>query len=123
MATEKTVENGKRALAGTAVGLANSLFGGGGGMIAVPALQKSGLDPKRAHATAILFILPVSICSFIVYLWRGLYDVSVLIPTAVGVTAGGFLGAVLLKKLPEKTVALVFSVLQAVAGVSLFFFR
>ncbi len=120
---EKTAQNTKRALSGVAVGLANSLFGGGGGMIAVPALMKSGLDEKCAHATAILFILPVSLCSFVVYFWRGLYDVSVLIPTAIGVTAGGFLGAKLLKKLPKKTVTLVFSVLQAVAGASMFFFR
>lgn len=121
--TEKAVKNGKRVLSGVAVGLANSLFGGGGGMIAVPALQKSGLSAKRAHATAILFILPVSLCSFIVYFWRGLYDVSILIPTSIGVSVGGIVGAKLLKKLPEKTVALVFSVLQAVAGVYLFFFR
>lgn len=121
--TEKAVKNGKLMLSGTAVGLANSLFGGGGGMIAVPALKKSGLDTKRAHATAILFILPVSLCSFAVYFWRGLYDVSVLIPTSIGVSVGGVVGAKLLKKLPEKTVALVFAVLQAVAGVYLFFFR
>ena len=121
--TEKAVQNGKRALSGVAVGLATSLLGGGGGMIAVPALQKSGLDTKRAHATAILFILPVALVSFAVYVWHGIYDVSVLIPTAIGVSAGGFVGAKLLKKLPEKTVALVFSVLQAVAGITLFFFR
>ncbi|MBQ7948440.1 MAG: sulfite exporter TauE/SafE family protein [Clostridia bacterium] len=116
---QNAVKNGQRVLCGTAVGAANSLFGGGGGMIAVPLLQKTGLDEKRAHATAILLILPVSLLSFILYVWQGFYDPSVLIPTAIGVTAGGFLGAQLLGKLPVKTVNLVFAALQAAAGVFL----
>ena len=102
-----------------AVGLANSLFGGGGGMIAVPLLQKTGLEEKRAHATAILLILPVSLLSFVLYVWQSLYDPAVLIPTALGVTAGGFLGAQLLGKMPVKTVNLVFAALQAAAGIFL----
>ena len=88
-------------------------------MITVPLLQKTGLDEKRAHATAILLILPVSILSFLFYALQGFYDPSVLIPTALGVTAGGFLGAKLLGKMPAKTVNLVFAFLQAAAGVFL----
>lgn len=113
------IKNAQRVLCGTAVGAANSLFGGGGGMIAVPLLQKTGLDEKRAHATAILLILPVSLLSFILYAWQGFYNPSVLIPTALGVTAGGLLGAKLLGRLPVKTVNLVFAALQAAAGVFL----
>jgi uncharacterized membrane protein YfcA len=116
---EKAVKNGQRLTCGGAVGLANSLFGGGGGMIAVPLLQKTGLEEKRAHATAILLILPISLLSFILYVWRGLYDPAVLIPTALGVTAGGFFGAQLLGKMPVKTVNLVFAALQAAAGLFL----
>ena len=120
---EKTLKNAQRLLCGGAVGAANSLFGGGGGMIAVPMLQSTGLDEKRAHATAILLILPVSLLSFFFYARKGLYDFSVLIPTSIGVTAGGILGAKLLGKLPVKTVSLLFAVLQAAAGVFMFFFR
>ena len=114
-------ENGRRLFCGVAVGLANSLFGGGGGMIAVPLLQKTGLEAKRAHATAILWILPVSLLSFVLYAWQGYYSAKVLIPTALGVTAGGILGAQLLGKMPVKTVNLVFAVLQAAAGAFLIF--
>ena len=110
-----------RLVCGGAVGAANSLFGGGGGMIAVPLLGKTGLDEKRAHATAILLILPISWFSFVLYAWRGYFEPSVLIPTALGVTAGGLLGAKLLGKLPVKTVNIVFALLQALAGVFLFF--
>ena len=118
---ENAKQNESRILCGGLVGIANSLFGGGGGMIAVPLLKKTGLEDKRAHATAILLILPVSLLSFCLYVWRGFYQASVLIPTALGVTAGGLLGAKLLGKLPVKTVNLVFATLQAVAGLFLFF--
>ncbi|MBO5363666.1 MAG: sulfite exporter TauE/SafE family protein [Clostridia bacterium] len=114
-------KNGQKLLCGGIIGAANGLFGGGGGMVAVPLLGKTGLDEKRAHATAILVILPVCILSFALYAWKGLYDFSVLIPTAIGVTAGGFLGAKLLGKMPVKAVNLIFAVLQAVAGGFLFF--
>ena len=120
---EKGLQNSRRILCGGAVGLANGLFGGGGGRIAVPMLQSTGLEEKNAHATAILLILPVSVLSFVLYAWKGLYDFSVLIPTAIGVTAGGLLGAWLLGRLPVKTVNIIFAFLQAAAGLSILFFR
>ena len=106
---------------GTAVGLANGLFGGGGGMIAVPLLRRIGLEEKRAHATAILWILPISFLSFLLYVMKGYYDGGVLIPTAIGVSAGGFLGAKFLGNMPVKAVSLTFAVLQAAAGAFLIF--
>ena len=116
------MQKGNQIAVGAAVGLANGLFGGGGGMLAVPLLQKTGYEEKSAHATAILIILPVSFFSFLLYFIRGLYDFSVLIPTAIGVAAGGFLGAAWLGKLPVKTVNIVFAFLQIAAGIFLFFF-
>ena len=122
MERKKTVK-ARQIVCGGVVGTANSIFGGGGGMIAVPKLAKTGLDEKRAHATAILVILPVSLLSFLLYAIKGVYDFSVLIPTALGVTAGGMLGAKLLGKLPTKTVNLTFAFLQLLAGIFLFFSR
>ena len=113
----------KLGICGCAVGIANSVFGGGGGMLAVPLLEKTGMTSQRAHATAILVILPVSLLTFILYAIKGIYDFSVLIPTALGVTFGGFLGAKLLGKLPQKTVGILFGCLQVFAGAWLFFFR
>ena len=115
------VKNGKTAFGGGAIGLANGLFGGGGGMVAVPILKGLGLQEKNAHATAILVILPVSLLSLILYALKGLYDFSVLIPTALGVTFGGILGAKLLGKMPVKAVNLAFAFLQATAGIFMFF--
>ena len=109
-------EKVKRGAGGVSVGIANSVFGGGGGMLAVPLLQKFGLEERKAHATAILVILPVSLLSFFVYFYKGLYDFSVLIPTALGVTLGGALGARLLNKLSSKAVSVAFALLQLFAG-------
>lgn len=116
-------KNANRILCGGLTGLANSTFGGGGGMIAVPLLTKNGYAEKEAHATAILLILPISAFSFLLYVFHGLYDINVVIPTALGVTIGGFFGAILLDKLPVKTVRIVFAVLQVVAGGFLLFLR
>ena len=113
----------KQLVFGGLIGSANSLFGGGGGMIAVPLLIKLGLKEKQAHATAILVILPVSFLSFLLYAYRGYFQANVLIPTAIGVTFGGMLGAKLLDKLPTFYVKIVFAVLQLVAGGFLFFAR
>lgn len=114
-------KNGRRMVCGGLVGAANSIFGGGGGMIGVSLLQKTGMAEKQAHATAILLILPISLLSFVLYAAQGLYDFEVLIPTALGVTAGGVLGAKLLGKLSERRVSVLFALLQAAAGAFLFF--
>jgi len=119
----KMGKNVKSVVCGGVVGAANSLFGGGGGMIAVPLLMQTGLSEKRAHATAILVILPVSLFSFLFYCFRGLYQPSVLIPTSIGVTAGGALGAKLLQKLPVRSVNFLFAFLTLAAGVFMLFFR
>ena len=115
-------DNLKNLLLGSAVGTANGLFGGGGGMLAVPLLQKTGMGAQKSHATAILVILPVSLFSFLLYAVRGFYDFSVLGPTALGVTFGGILGAKILKILPMKIISVVFAFLQAFAGIWMLFF-
>lgn len=40
------------ALTGIAVGICNGFFGSGGGMIAVPMLEKGGSEAKKAHEKA-----------------------------------------------------------------------
>lgn len=118
---EEKSANLKSILCGGATGAANGLFGGGGGMIAVPLLRAQGLREKQAHATAIAVILPVSLLSFLLYALKGAFDFSVALPVALGGFAGGFAGAKLLSVLPEKAVFYVFTGLQAAAGIWLTF--
>lgn len=110
-------------LAGALTGLCNGLFGGGGGMITVPVLTMlCGYEPKKAHATAIAVILPVSIISAIIYVIKGYFKLKLTIAVGIGVIAGGILGAVLLKKFSNSVITKIFAVLMLVAGVKLLFF-
>ena len=106
-----------------AVGFVNGFFGGGGGMLCVPLLlYVYKLPVKKAHATALLVILPLSIISGIIYSTFGAADVGVLWKAGIGVLAGGIAGAFLLKKLSNDIICAVFAVVMLAAGVKLLFF-
>lgn len=103
---------------GVLTGTCNGLFGGGGGMIAVPYLQNvAGYPTANAHATAIAVVLPATLTSAAVYLFFGLVPFFVFLPVSIGVLLGGFLGAKLLGKLDPKYTALAFSLFMLAAGV------
>ena len=104
------------ALSGIAVGAANGLFGGGGGMIAVPALTASGASEKKAHATAVAVILPLSLISAAVYLAKGTLSWEAALPSCLGIVAGGVIGSLLLKKIDPSLLTKVFYVLMIAAG-------
>ena len=105
------------AVLGTLAGAANGLFGAGGGMLVVPALTYAvGLDEKKAHATAIAVILPLSLLSFAVYTLKGTSDWGKALSVGVGVVAGGVVGALLLKKVPKKLLSFVFYGVMIYAG-------
>ncbi len=107
-------------IGGAITGLANGLFGGGGGMIVVPFLiYFASLEPKKAHATAIAIILPVTIASAIIYLLS--FDISYkkLVPSTIGVLLGGIIGAYVLPKMKNGAVMTVFAVIMILAGVRL----
>lgn len=103
---------------GALTGMGNGLFGGGGGMIAVPYLERvAGYPSKNAHATAIAAVLPATLVSAAIYLGFSLVPFSVFLPVALGVLLGGFSGAKLLGKIRSKYLDLAFSLLTAIAGV------
>ena len=109
-------------LLGVGAGFLSGLLGGGGGMIVVPFLTKLLKKPVRvSHATAILIILPVTVISGIVYVASGYFSVSVGIPTAIGVTAGGAAGALLLQKLSPSWLNKIFGVIMLAAGLKMLF--
>lgn len=110
-------------LVGCFVGFINGFFGGGGGMIAVPTLAKFyHLEEKKAHATSIAVILPLSIASSIIYLFKEEINWVNLAFVAGGVTVGGIIGALLLKKASNKFIEYLFEGVMLVAGVKMLFF-
>lgn len=90
-------------------GILNGLFGAGGGVIAVPLLEKLGVDPKKAHATSIAIILPTSIISAVLYYMNGNIDLlgaAAYLPTGL---IGAGIGALLLKRISVKWLKCVFA--------------
>ena len=76
----------KYALSGTAAGLVNGLFGGGGGMVLVPLLNGwCGLAGKQAFATCVAAILPLSAVS-------AAFDWAAALPYLIGGLVGGLVG-------------------------------
>lgn len=107
-------------LSGAVIGFLNGFFGGGGGMICVPMLQKAlSLDAKKSHATAIAVIFPLSLISAFIYVINGYIKSFPLVTIGFGVVLGGIIGAFSLKFLPPKAVRIIFAIIMFVGGIKL----
>lgn len=114
--------NGKNTISSIGTGLANGLFGSGGGMLAVVVLERiHGLETSKAHATALLVMLPLSVVSILVYLLRGAIDWAHVPWVMLGMLPGSFIGAKLLGRLKSIWVDRVFCLLMLAAGLRLLF--
>lgn len=102
------------------VGVANGLFGGGGGMLVVPVFTLlCGLDEKTAHSSAILTILPLSLVSGIIYAYNGNFQTPQGLYVGAGVILGGLIGTFLMKKFSGNFLRIIFYTLMIVAGASM----
>ena len=104
--------------AGAAAGLANGLFGGGGGMVFLPILSRFGrLDQRRLYATCVGVIFPVCLVSAAIYLLRGGVSLAAALPYLAGGLIGGFLGGRLYGKISTKFLKWLFAAFLFYAGV------
>ena len=118
----KKVKKAHIALFGALIGVINGLFGGGGGMIVVPVLTKFlNFSQKEAQATALFVILPISIASSIIYITHNSINFASSWPVILSIIAGGAGGALLLNKLNNKIVRIIFIVLILISGFSMLF--
>ena len=109
-------------LSGALIGFVNGFLGGGGGMLVVPYLEYvQKFKEKSAHATAIFIILPISLASSFVYIFSGRIETTDALLISGGVFIGGVIGALLLSKLSDKWIGIIFSVLMIAAGVRMMF--
>ncbi len=109
----------KTALSGVLVGAVNGTFGAGGGMLAVPLLEKQGLEKKECHTNAVAVILPITAVSAVLYLFRSyvnLSDALVFVPTGL---IGALLGTIMLKKISNKWLGKIFGGFMIYAGIRL----
>lgn len=107
---------------GALIGIVNGFFGGGGGMVVVPLLNKFfGLEQKKAQATALFVILPISIVSTIVYMCHKSVAFMSGWPVILGIVAGGVIGAKILDKLNNRIVKYIFIVFMLIGGIGMLF--
>ena len=105
-------------IAGAAAGLANGLFGGGGGMVFLPIQSRWGnLSQRKLYATCVGVIFPVCLVSAAVYLLRGGVSAVTALPYLAGGLIGGFLGGKLYGKISTKFLKWLFAAFLFYAGV------
>ena len=104
--------------AGALAGLANGLFGGGGGMVFLPILSHWGmLNQRKLYATCVAVIFPVCLVSAGIYILQGNVPLTDALPYLIGGLAGGFLGGKLYGKIPTKWLKWLFAAFLFYAGV------
>ena len=105
---------------GLLTGFINGLLGAGGGMLTVPILEKANLEKKKAHASAVAVIMPLSLFSAILYLVNGNVTVNDALKYVPWGLLGAGVGTFLLKKLPDKWLKRIFAIFMIWAGIRLF---
>lgn len=107
---------------GVIAGVANGLFGSGGGTIVVPAMiLLLGEEEHTAHATALLIILPLTMVSAYFYVSNRYLDWNISWKAMVGGVAGGIIGAYLLNKCPSKWLRRIFGIFMIAAAFRMIF--
>ena len=101
----------KKMIIGLLAGIVSGLFSTGGGMILVPAfIYMLNLDATKARGTSVFCILPMVVTSSFFYYKGNFIDWKIAFLCAIGGAVGGYIGAKLLKKLPEKVMKIAFTI-------------
>ncbi len=121
---QNTVKHNALYWFGLVSGLANGVFGAGGGIFAVAGLKRCGQDQQKAQSSsvAVMFLLCfVSVCALFV---KGEIKVDTiktagfLIPFGV---LGSYVGTVLMQKFSLKTLKNIFACFMIIAGIKFLF--
>ncbi len=110
-------------LFGAIGGFVNGFFGMGGGTVTLYPLQKKMDDKKKANATCLFIILPLTLISIGIYLWNGSIDWGLSLKVCGGGIAGAVLGAFLLNKINYKYVLWVYCAITVAGGITMIFKR
>ena len=104
-------------IVGGVTGIANGLFGSGGGMLSVPLLESTGLEAKKAHASSIAITLPLWLITMIIYSVKGHIDYSLALKFVPLGILGAIIGSKLLKKISNKLLKKIFGVILIISGI------
>lgn len=105
---------------GIVAGFLNGFLGSGGGTVVIPSLKYIlKTEEHKAHATAILIILPLSILSFFIYFNNGYIDIILALKVAIGSILGSIVGAKFLNKISSKSLKKVFGIVLIFAAIGM----
>ncbi len=105
---------------GALTGLVSGLFGVGGGVVIVPALVAAfRMDQRRAAATSLVALLPISIAGTVTYAISGQVHPLAALLLAAGSVIGSLIGVRLLHRIPTRALPWIFVGFVAVVIVSL----
>ena len=104
----------KKIILGLISGIICGLFGTGGGMILVPAfIYMLKIKPKKARATSLFCMLVMVVISSVFYYKNNYIDWKIGTLCAIGGIVGGYLGAKILKKMPDYMLKIAFTIFIA----------
>ena len=112
----------KKAIIGLLAGTICGLFGTGGGMILVPSfVYMLNIEPKKARATSLCCMLVMVITSSVFYYKNNYINLKTGLLCAVGGIIGGYLGAKILKKVPDYILKIAFTCFLIYVSYSMLF--
>lgn len=101
----------KQIIIGFLAGLVSGFFSTGGGLILVPGfMYLLKMDSQKARGTSVFCILPMVLTSSIFYYKGNFIDWKVSVLCGIGGAIGGYIGAKLLKRLPDRFLKIAFTV-------------
>ena len=112
----------KKIIIGLLAGFISGFFSTGGGLILVPAfIYMLEMDAQKSRGTSIFCILPMVITSSFFYYKGNYIEWKTAILCAIGGTIGGYIGARILKKIPEKKMKIIFTIFIIYAAYNIIF--
>ena len=108
---------------GFIAGMISGFFSTGGGLILVPAfIYLLDIEPQKARGTSVFCILPMVIASSFFYYKGNFIDWRIAILCGVGGAIGGYIGAKLLKILPDKILKIAFTAFLIYVSIKMIFY-
>ena len=111
-------DRAKFAVTGALAGAANGFFGAGGGLFLVPLLVSlCGMEQRKAFATSVAVVLPLSAVSALVYWMKGGLDLGAAWPYLVGGALGGLAAGRLFQRVSVDWLRRAFGLLILYGGI------
>ena len=106
---------------GMLCGFLNGFFGSGGGVVAVPILEKEGCTPNEAHASSVALIFLLSLLTAAFYGFSGALGFAVAWKYVPWGVIGAVTGSIFLKKIKAQWLKRLFGGVVTAAAVRMLF--